>query len=107
MPTVISPSQGVRLHKAIAQAGITSRRKAEALIVQGRVLVNGKKVTVLGTTVDTATDIVAVDGKPLRWQAPLRYVLLHKPRGCVTTCADDQGRPTVLHLLKATLFLVA
>ncbi len=100
MSTIQPASQGVRLHKAIAQAGITSRRKAEALIVQGRVLVNGKRVTALGTTVEPATDVVVVDGKPLRWQAPLRYLLLHKPRGYVTTCADDQGRPTVFDLLK-------
>ncbi|MGE3537632.1 MAG: pseudouridine synthase [Candidatus Tectimicrobiota bacterium] len=100
MSSETSASQGVRLHKAIAQAGITSRRKAEALIVQGRVIVNGKKVTALGTTVDPHADTVVVDGKPLRWQAPLRYLLLHKPRGCVTTCADDQGRPTVFDLLK-------
>lgn len=100
MSTATSPSQDVRLHKVIAQAGITSRRKAEALIVQGRVLVNGKKVTTLGTTIDPTTAVVVVDGKPLRRQAPLRYILLHKPRGCVTTCADDQGRPTVFDLLK-------
>lgn len=94
------PIQEVRLQKVIAQAGVTSRRKAEALIVQGRVLVNGKKVTILGTTVDPTTDVVIVDGKPLRVHAPMRYVLLHKPRGCVTTCQDDQRRPTVFDLLK-------
>ena len=93
-------TQEVRLQKVIAQAGVTSRRKAEALIVQGRVLVNGKKVTTLGTTVDPTTDIIVVDGKPLRPHAPLRYVLLHKPRGYVTTCQDEQGRPTVFDLLK-------
>jgi 23S rRNA pseudouridine2605 synthase len=79
---------------------VTSRRKAEALIVQGRVIVNGKKITTLGTMVDPTTDSVVVDGKPLRLQAPLRYVLLHKPRGYVTTCQDEQGRPTVFDLLK-------
>ena len=92
--------QAVRLQKVIAQAGVASRRKAEELIVQGRVVVNGKKVKTLGTTVDPATDMVAVDGKPLRTQAPLRYVLLHKPRGYVTTCQDEQRRPTVFDLLK-------
>jgi 23S rRNA pseudouridine2605 synthase/16S rRNA pseudouridine516 synthase len=86
-------TQEVRLHKIIAQAGVTSRRKAEALIVQGRVIVNGKKITTLGTTVDPTTDVVVVDGKPLRQHAPLRYVLLHKPRGYVTTCQDDQRPP--------------
>lgn len=92
--------QEVRLQKVIAQAGVASRRKAEALIVQGRVVVNGKKVKTLGTTVDPATDVVVVDGKPLRTQAPLRYVLLHKPRGYITTCQDEQRRPTVFDLLK-------
>ena len=91
-------AQGVRLQKVIAQAGVTSRRKAEALIVQGRVIVNGKRITTLGSTVDPTTDIVVVDGKPLRLHAPLRYVLLHKPRGYVTTCQDEQHRPTVFDL---------
>ncbi|MDZ7379004.1 MAG: rRNA pseudouridine synthase [candidate division KSB1 bacterium] len=100
MASAALPAQAVRLQKVIAQAGVTSRRKAEALIVQGRVLVNGKKVTTLGTTVDPATAVIVVDGKPLRPQAPLRYVLLHKPRGYVTTCQDEQGRPTVFALLK-------
>ena len=68
--------------------------------MQGRVIVNGKKVTTLGTTVDPSTAVIVVDGKPLRVHAPLRYVLLHKPRGYVTTCQDDQGRPTVFDLLK-------
>ena len=58
--------QEVRLQKVIAQAGVASRRKAEELIVQGRVLVNSKKVTTLGTTVDPTTDVVVVDGKPIR-----------------------------------------
>ena len=93
-------AQEVRLHKVIAQAGVTSRRKAEALIVQGRVIVNGKKITTLGTTIDPTTDVVVVDGKPLRLQAPLRYILLHKPRGYVTTCEDEQRRRTVFDLLK-------
>src|SRR5262245_45339651 len=84
----------------MAQAGVASRRKAEELIVQGRVLVNSKKVTILGTTVDPTVDVVVVDGKPLRMQAPLRYLLLHKPRGYVTTCQDEQRRPTVFDLLK-------
>jgi 23S rRNA pseudouridine2605 synthase len=96
----VEPAQEVRLHKVIAQAGVTSRRKAEALIVQGRVIVNGKKITTLGSMVDPTTDVVVVDGKPLRLQAPLRYVLLHKPRGYITTCQDDQRRPTVFDLLK-------
>lgn len=90
----------MRLHKAIAQAGITSRRKAEVLISQGLVQVNGQKITALGTLIDPSTDVITVEGRRLRLQAPLRYVLLHKPRGYITTCHDDQHRPTVLQLFK-------
>ena len=90
----------VRLQKVIAQAGVASRRKAESLIVQGRVVVNGKPVTRLGTTIDPTVDVVVVNGRRLRPQAPWRYVLLHKPRGYVTTCEDEQRRPTVFALLK-------
>jgi 23S rRNA pseudouridine2605 synthase len=92
--------QGVRLHKVIAQAGIASRRKAELLIVQGRVAVNGKAVTALGTSVDPSADVIVVDGRRVAIRAPLLYVLLHKPRGYVTTCHDEQDRPTVFDLLK-------
>jgi 23S rRNA pseudouridine2605 synthase len=92
--------QGTRLQKVMAQAGLTSRRKAEMLIAQGRVTVNGKLVTTLGTTVDPAVDVVVVNGRRLLWRTSLMYVLLHKPRGYVTTCDDEQGRPTVFDLLK-------
>jgi pseudouridine synthase len=92
--------QGVRLQKVIAQAGVSSRRKAELLIMQGRVAVNGETVTVLGTTIDPATDVVVVDGRRLPQRTPLLYTLLHKPRGYVTTCDDEQGRLTVFDLLK-------
>jgi pseudouridine synthase len=90
----------VRLQKLLAQAGVASRRKAEDLIAEGRVVVNGKPVTTLGTTVDPAVDVVVVDGRPVPRHAPLLYILLHKPRGYVTTCDDEQGRPTVFDLLK-------
>jgi pseudouridine synthase len=92
--------QGVRLQKVIAQAGVASRRKAEQLIAQGRVTVNGRPVTTMGTTVDPAVDLVVVEGRRLPRHAPLLYVLLHKPRGYLTTCDDEQGRPTVFDLLK-------
>ncbi len=92
--------EGIRLHKVIAQAGVASRRKAEGLIAAGRVRVNGHTVTTLGTMVDPQEDAIVVDGMPLRASATLYYLLLHKPRGYVSTCEDEQGRPTVLDLIK-------
>lgn len=90
----------MRLQKVIAQAGVASRRKAELLITQGRVTVNGKTVTALGTSIDPAVDRVRVDGRRLPHRAPPQYILLHKPRGYVTTSDDEQGRATVFDLLK-------
>lgn len=95
-----SATLGVRLQKVIAQAGVASRRKAEDLITQGRVLVNGRQVTTLGTQVDPAQDVVVVDGRQLRLQTPRGYILLHKPRGYLTTCEDEKRRPTVMQLIK-------
>ncbi len=89
-----------RLQKVIAQAGLASRRKAEEMIRQGRVHVNGRLMTALGTTVDANRDDVVVDGRRLRPRAPMRYMILYKPPGCVTTAADEKGRPTVFDLLK-------
>ncbi len=87
-----------RLQKALAAAGIASRRRAEELIVAGRVTVNGKVVTELGTRVGPG-DRVAVDGHPIERARPLRYVLLNKPVGVVSTAHDERGRPTVLDLV--------
>jgi 23S rRNA pseudouridine2605 synthase len=89
-----------RLQKIIAQAGLASRRKAEEMIRQGRVRVNGRTVTTLGTLADAGHDVIAVDGRQLRPRAPMRYLVLHKPAGCVTTAEDEKGRPTVFDLLK-------
>ena len=84
----------VRLQKFLAEAGLASRRKAEEIIMSGRVRVNGKVVTELGTRVDPARDLVVVDGAPVERLSKRRYVLLYKPPGCVTTLSDPQGRPT-------------
>jgi pseudouridine synthase len=89
-----------RLQKIIARAGITSRRKAEELILQGRVKVNGQVVTELGSKADPERDHVKVDGKLIHFRQPQAYLILNKPRGYVTTLADPEGRPTVLDLLK-------
>jgi len=83
-----------RLQKFLASAGVASRRKAEALIAQGRVTVNARKVTELGSKVDPAADLVAVDGKLVSAREEQRTYLLYKPSGCVTTLSDPQGRPT-------------
>ena len=95
----------MRLQKVIAQAGVTSRRKAEALIAQGRVSVNGHTVTKLGTTIDPASDNVVVDGRRLQLVVARQYILLHKPCGYVTTCDDDRGRPTVFERLPPEIAL--
>ena len=89
-----------RLQKIIAAAGISSRRKAEELITQGRVSVNGQTVTELGTKADLASDHIKVDGKLLQGAERHVYLLLNKPKGYVTTVSDPEGRPTVMDLVK-------
>lgn len=96
-----APVAGERLQKIIAAAGIASRRKAEELIVAGRVQVNGQTVTTLGAKADPARDHIRVDGKLLQGPERPRYVVLNKPKGYVTTASDPEGRPTVLDLLRA------
>jgi 23S rRNA pseudouridine2605 synthase len=83
-----------RLQKFLAQAGVSSRRKAEALILGGRVRVNEVPATALGTKVDPETDLVTVDGRLVAPRAERAYYLLYKPPGCVTTASDPEGRPT-------------
>lgn len=90
----------VRLQKLIAGTGLTSRRKAEALIAAGRVLVNGKTVTELGTKVDPARDHVKVDGKHLSAAQPFVYLMLNKPKNVVSTLDDPGGRTTVKDYLR-------
>jgi 23S rRNA pseudouridine2605 synthase len=90
------PAKLERLQKILAAAGVASRRSAEAMIEQGRVQVNGKVVTVLGTKADAARDHIRVDGKLLQGPERLRYFVLNKPRGFVTTVKDPEGRPTVM-----------
>jgi len=90
-----------RLQKILSQAGIASRRAAEAYILEGRVRVNGRTVTELGTKADPERDHIKVDGKLLRPPQRHVYLVLNKPRGCVTTLSDPQSRPTVMDCLKS------
>ncbi|AFQ43106.1 pseudouridine synthase [Desulfosporosinus meridiei] len=90
---------GERLQKVIAKAGIASRRHAEQLILEGRVKVNGAKISVLGYKVGM-DDSVEVDGRPIKHTEKLDYYLLNKPVGVITSAQDPQGRPTVIDLLK-------
>jgi len=89
-----------RLQKILARAGLASRRKAEQFIIEGRVVVNGKIVTELGSKADFARDHIKVDGKLMHPPKRLLYLAFYKPKGVVTTVADPQGRPTVLDYLK-------
>ncbi len=89
-----------RLQKIIAHAGFASRREAETMIREGRVTVNGRVVTELGTKADPATDHVKVDGKLITRAETHRYILLYKPKEVMTTVEDPQGRRTVIDLIK-------
>src|ERR1700676_5822153 len=88
-----------RLQKILAAAGLASRRKAEEIISAGRVTLNGKVVTELGTKADVEVDAIRVDGEPLKGAERLQYFMLHKPKGFVTTVDDPEGRPTVMQLM--------
>lgn len=87
-----------RLQKVLSAAGVASRRHAEELIAAGRVRVNGAVAT-LGDRVEATTDVVEVDGERVTLDTTLRYVLLNKPQGVVSTTSDPEGRPTVTDLI--------
>lgn len=90
----------MRLQKFLANSGIASRRKCEELIVEGKVSVNGKVVTELGTKVTPGMDEVHVEGVEAKLEEEKKvYILLNKPVGYVSTVSDDRGKPTVMELL--------
>ena len=89
-----------RLQKIIAAAGIASRRKAELLILEGRVSVNGQRITQLGTKVDPGQDHVKVDGKLIRSE-PLEYFIVNKPQGVLSAVSDPLRRPLVTQLVRS------
>ena len=95
-PELREPPKLDRLQKILSQAGIASRRRAEELITEGRVQVNGQVVTQLGAKADAARDHIRVDGKLISEAERHRYFVLNKPKGFVTTVSDPEGRPTVM-----------
>jgi len=88
-----------RLQKIIAKAGIASRRRAEALILDGRVRVNGTIVTKLGVKADPVKDYIKINGKRIAAQDKKIYLILNKPKGYITSVFDPEGRPTVMQLI--------
>lgn len=87
-----------RIQKILSEAGVASRRKAEELIAEGRVLVNGKAAT-LGMKADPGKDFIKLNGKPLQRPGPRAYFAFNKPRGVMSTLDDPEGRPTVKDFL--------
>jgi len=90
----------VRINKFLADSGISSRRKSEEYILQGRVSVNDKIVTEFSHKVDIEKDIVTVDGEKIKPKKNI-YILLNKPKGYITTVSDDRNRRTVMDLVKS------
>ncbi len=95
----LDKESGERLQKVLAQAGVASRRRAEQLILEGRVTVNGAKIRVLGHKVEIH-DHIEVDGNSVERSEELHYYLLNKPVSVITSAHDPQGRPTVINLMK-------
>ena len=89
-----------RLQKVLANSGVASRRQCEELILQGKVKVNGKVITELGTKVNKDKDIIEYNGKPINGKSKKIYILLNKPIGYVTTVKDQFDRDTVMDLVK-------
>jgi 23S rRNA pseudouridine2605 synthase len=89
-----------RLNVIIARAGLASRRKADEIIAAGRVTVNGKIVSQLGSKADVEKDDIRVNGKPIRLEQRKYYILLNKPKGYVSSLKDTEGRPLVTDLIK-------
>jgi 23S rRNA pseudouridine2605 synthase len=88
-------NEGTRLQKVLSQAGVASRRVAERMIIDGRVEVDGRIVTELGTRVDAANAVIRVDGARIMLDDTLVHLALNKPRGMQSTMSDDRGRPCI------------
>jgi len=103
-----APPSGVRLQKILADAGIASRRKAEEIILEGRVQVNGETITALGTRAEPTRDHIRVDGKLLHGvgtdgPGKRAYLMMNKPKGYITTVSDPENRPTVMDLIPVAI----
>ncbi|MBI5026854.1 MAG: rRNA pseudouridine synthase [Nitrospirae bacterium] len=94
-----------RLQKILSKSGIASRRKAEEMILEGRVMVNGKTAT-LGMKADPDKDHIKVDGRLISRPEPKVYIILNKPKKYITSTYDPEGRPTIMELLKGIRFKV-
>ena len=109
-PTATPPPDGERLQKALADAGVFSRRDAEFAILAGRLRVNGRRVTALPCLVDPARDLIELDGEVvnLRGHAGAAsrerlYLMLNKPKGVISTARDPGGRPNVVDMVRAAV----
>ena len=89
----------MRLNKYLATCGVASRRGADALIEQGRVQINGTRVTQLGVSVNERNDQVTVDGKPVSPILNKVYIMMNKPKGIITTAKDEHGRKHVMDMI--------
>jgi len=89
-----------RLQKILAHAGVASRRKAEEMILEGRISVNGTVVTELGAKADPQADVIKADGKKIHLSTRYVYVLLNKPKNVMSTSSDPQDRPTVMDYVR-------
>ncbi len=97
---MVIAGDGVRLQKVLSQAGVASRRVAERMILDGRVEVDGRIVTELGTRVDPDASVIRVDGTRVLLDDTLVYLAINKPRGMHSTMSDDRGRPCVGDLVE-------
>lgn len=95
----------VRLQKIISEAGIASRRKAEELIVEGKVKVNNKVVKELGYKADPEKDHIRVDGREIKIEHKKVYIALHKPVGIISSRKDEKGRKTVIDLIPTNTYM--
>lgn len=92
----------MRINKYIADCGIASRRAAEELVKAGKIKINGKVVTDLSTQVNEWNDTVTLEGTKIKLPSRYTYLMLNKPKGCVSTVKDDKGRKTVMDYLPAS-----